>query len=53
LLTIYRSTTVVNSDETVTVEVVATMGFSLVDFVEDFFHQPKNVAQAPKEEATK
>jgi len=49
----YQINTRVNADETVTVEVVATMGFSLDDLLQNFFPSPKNVAQAPKEETTK
>ncbi len=53
LLENYQASNIVNPDDTVAIEVVATMGFSLVNFVQDFFQSPKKVAQASAEATTK
>ncbi len=53
LLKNYQANTTLNTDGTVSVEVVAVLGYSLFDFVREFIQPPEKVATAPKEETTK
>ncbi len=53
LLANYKANIIANPDETVAVEVTATLGYSLFNILQELIQPPEKVAQAQQEEAAK